>query len=236
MLVDDFDFLLPPELIAQDAVARGASRLLVLDRTTGGRVHGTIADLPHHLRPGDLLVVNDSRVFAARLLGRRVPTGGAVECLLLGAAEARSDIRKPEGSGELWSALVHPGQKLKPGARMIFDDAVRAPGISIEGEILERRFFGRRVVRFDVQGADSLDAAVDALGHIPLPPYIARPDEPVDRDRYQTVFADARGSVAAPTAELHFDAALIDALKARGVSWTTITLHVGYGHVQTDPC
>ena len=225
MLVDDFDFLLPPELIAQDAVARGASRLLVLDRTTGARVHATIADLPHHLRHGDLLVVNDSRVFAARLLGRRVPTGGAVECLLLGAAEERSDSRKPERSGELWSALMHPGQKLKPGSLVRFEGGA---GV-LMAEVLERHFQGRRTIRLWSESDRSVTDLIDALGHVPLPPYIARAATLADRERYQTVYARVRGSVAAPTAGLHFSTALLDQLRAGGVEYAPITLHVGYG-------
>jgi S-adenosylmethionine:tRNA ribosyltransferase-isomerase len=112
---------------------------------------------------------------------------------------------------------------------MVFEDPVRAPGVRIAGEILERRFFGRRLVRLEVTGAPTVDAAVDAIGHVPLPPYIHRPDSAEDRDRYQTVFARARGSIAAPTAGLQFDDALVAAIRARGIGWSTLTLHVGYG-------
>ena len=218
MRVADFDYELPADQIAQEPKPRGASRLLVVTRSTGTWAEIAFRDLPSRLEPGDLLVANDTRVFPARLIGHRDPSGGRVECLLL---ERVSDTD--------WHALVHPGQKLKAGARVVFDDPRRAPGVRIEAEILARRFFGRRLVRFAVHGADRLDEAVDALGHMPLPPYIARPDDPADRERYQTVFAGARGSVAAPTAGLHFDAPLIDAIRARGVSWATVTLHVGYG-------
>lgn len=218
MLTSLFGFSLPPELIAQDAVPRGQSRLLVVSRAAGTFVERAFADLPALLAPGDLLVANDTRVFPARLLGRRVPSGGRVECLLL---ERVSDTE--------WHALVHPGQKLKIGARMAFDDPIRAPGVVIEGEILAREFFGRRLVRFRAFGAASFDAAVDAVGHVPLPPYIDRPDRPDDNARYQTVFASARGSIAAPTAGIHFDDATLSALKGRGVGWATVTLHVGYG-------
>lgn len=218
MRVADFDFDLPPAQIAQEPRPRGASRLLVVHRSSGTWDECAFRDLPSRLNPADLLVANDTRVFPARLIGRRDPSGGRVECLLL-ERESETD----------WSALVHPGQKLKAGARMVFDDPARPPGVRIDGEILARRFFGRRLVRLAVSGANSLDAAVDALGHVPLPPYIARPDNAADRERYQTVFAQARGSVAAPTAGLHFDTATIDAIRARGVAWTTVTLHVGYG-------
>jgi len=145
-----------------------------------------------------------------------------------GTCQARA--RHVPGTGlntDVWEALVHPGQKLKPGARVVFE------GIhTIHGEILERRFFGRRLVRLWTDDGSSLDAAVDAIGHVPLPPYIKRGDRTDDRDRYQTVFARARGSIAAPTAGLHFTPPLVDALQARGVEMTAVTLHVGYGTFQ----
>ncbi len=217
VLVSDFDFTLPDELVAQAPAPRGSSRLLALDRATGACFHDTIARLPAHLHAGDLLVVNDTRVFAARLLGRRVPSGGAVECLLIG--------RAGEPATGLWEALVHPGQKLKPGARVRFE----GPGGVLTAEILERRFFGRRTIRLWSESGSDVDALVDALGHMPLPPYIKRPDTPADRERYQTVYARARGSIAAPTAGLHFTTELLDRLAARGIERTEITLHVGYG-------
>jgi S-adenosylmethionine:tRNA ribosyltransferase-isomerase len=223
MDVRDFDFELPPELIAQEPPrARGGSRLLLLDRTTRSIQHTQIAALPDLLRTGDLVVVNDTRVFPARLLGHRVPSGGAVECLLVGRLE-------PDRSraAEQWEALVHPGQKLKPGARVVFDGSH-----TIHGEIRERHFFGRRIVALWTEDGSTVDEAIDAIGHIPLPPYIRREDRADDRDRYQTVFADARGSIAAPTAGLHFTPALVSALEARGVELTSITLHVGYGTFQ----
>jgi S-adenosylmethionine:tRNA ribosyltransferase-isomerase len=216
--VAEFEFDLPDAQIAQEARPRGASRLLVVRRSGGSWEERPFRDLPALLDPGDVLVANDTRVFPARLIGRRDPSGGRVECLLL----------EREGEQD-WSALVPPGQKLKVGARVVFEDPGRAPGVRIDGEILARRYYGRRLVRLAVHGAASVDAAVDALGHVPLPPYIARPDSPADRERYQTVFAASRGSVAAPTAGLHFDAAAIEAVRARGVSWETLTLHVGYG-------
>jgi S-adenosylmethionine:tRNA ribosyltransferase-isomerase len=217
MDVRDFDFELPTELIAQEPAAeRGASRLLHLDRRSGRLTHSLVASLPRALTPGDLLVVNDTRVFPARLLGRRTPSGGAVECLL---------IRRLDD--ERWEALMHPGQKLKPGARVVFEHAASAS--VVHGEVLEQRFHGRRIIRLWTGDGRPLEDAVDAIGHVPLPPYIKRDDRIADRDRYQTVFARTRGSVAAPTAGLHFDAALIAALAARDVEIAQITLHVGYG-------
>lgn len=216
--VDAFDFDLPDGLIAQQPRPRGASRLLVVDRARGAWTEHTVRDLPRLLAPGDRLVANDTRVFPARLVGRRDPSGGAAECFLL---ERRGEAE--------WLALVHPGQKLKPGAWLRFEDERRAPGVRIRAQVLDRQASGRRLVRFDVDGARTLDEAVDRLGHVPLPPYIRREDEPEDRDRYQTVYARARGSVAAPTAGLHFDDALIEALAGAGIAWTAITHHVGYG-------
>ena len=220
LLVNEFDFDLPDDLIAQHAAPRGTSRMLVVDRATGATRHATIADLPDHLRPGDVLAVNDTRVFAARLAGARVPSGGAVECLLL-----QPPVPGADGSA-VCDALVHPGQKLKPGAKMRFEARDGVLG----AEILARRFFGKRSIRLRVE-AGGLDVAalVERLGHVPLPPYIRRPDTPDDRDRYQTIFADVTGSVAAPTAGLHFTPAILDALERRGVSRVAVTLHVGYG-------
>jgi S-adenosylmethionine:tRNA ribosyltransferase-isomerase len=226
MLVRDFDFDLPHELIAQEpAVDRGTARLLCLDRHDGELSHRSVADLPAALRRGDLLIVNNTRVFPARLLGRRMPGGGAVECLLigrtLGAASPPSEI------GERWEALVHPGQRLGPGRRVLFDGAH-----PLHGEILERRFQGRRVIRLWTEDGSTVDAAVDAIGHVPLPPYIKRADRLDDHERYQTVFARARGSVAAPTAGLHVSVSMLSALAARGVEVAEVTLHVGYGTFQ----
>jgi S-adenosylmethionine:tRNA ribosyltransferase-isomerase len=222
MNVSDFDFELPEALIAQEAAPRGESRLLSFNRQTGQLSHLTIRDLPGFLRQGDVLVANDTQVFPARLLGQRVPTGGAVECLLLFKEDPSLEPRT--ANTEVWHALMHPGQKLKPGARVVFEGA----GNAIHGEVLERLFFGRRRVRL-VPERGTLADAIDAIGHMPLPPYIHRADTPADRARYQTVFASHRGSVAAPTAGLHFDDPLLAALDARGVQRVTLTLHVGYG-------
>jgi S-adenosylmethionine:tRNA ribosyltransferase-isomerase len=172
-------------------------------------------NLPNHLLAGDLLVLNNTRVYPARLIGRRVPSGGAVECLLLAPSESASE----------WDALVHPGQKLKPGSRVLFE----AHGIELHGEILARHFHGRRTVRLWTSDGSDVAAAIDRIGHIPLPPYIKRDDRPADRDRYQTVYAREKGSIAAPTAGLHFTDRLLERLAQRGVERTEITLHVGYG-------
>ena len=215
MNVADFDFELPDELIAQEpSPVRGGSRLLVLHRHTGSLEHTEFSALPQYLEPGDLLVVNNTKVFPARLLGRRVPSGGAVEALLLGPA-----------GGDTWEALVHPGQKLKPGARVVFERA----GTRLNGEILAAHFFGRRTVRLWTDDGSAVTCAIDRVGHIPLPPYIKRDDRDSDRERYQTVYARERGSVAAPTAGLHFTDGVLDALSARGIERIEITLHVGYG-------
>jgi S-adenosylmethionine:tRNA ribosyltransferase-isomerase len=229
MLVADFDFDLPPELIAQEPPAeRSRARLLCLDRASGTAEHATVADLASRVRAGDLLVVNNTRVFPARLLGRRAPSGGAVECFLV----ARLPAEAGDAPGaERWSALVHPGQKLKPGARMIFDGAR-----TLHGEVLERTFHGRRVVRLQAEAVDgrtvSVEEAVEAIGHVPLPPYIRRDDRRDDRERYQTMFADPRGSIAAPTAGLHFTPSLVERLRGAGGELASVTLHVGYGTFQ----
>jgi S-adenosylmethionine:tRNA ribosyltransferase-isomerase len=216
--VHAYDFHLPEHLIAQHPRPRGTSRLLVVDRRRGNWSERTVADLPLLLSDGDLIVANDTRVYPARLIGRRDPSGGAAECFLL--------ERQTEDE---WLALVHPGQKLKPGSQLLFEDVTGTSDVRIRAEILERHFFGRRLVRLRAEGADSLDQAIDRLGHVPLPPYIKREDGFEDRERYQTVYARTRGSVAAPTAGLHFDVPLIARLEAAGIGWATVTHHVGFG-------
>ena len=237
MHVSDFDFDLPEDLVAQHPAARGESRLFVLDRQSGARRHTTIAELPSILVPGDVLVLNDTKVIAARLLGRRIPTGGVVECLLLGTTMPASGdgilndelaAQYPRGQQSevrIAHALVHPGQKLKPGSLMRFEGSA---GVLL-GQIIARHFHGRRTIRLWVDGGGDVDALIDALGHMPLPPYIKRSDTLGDRERYQTVYARVRGSIAAPTAGLHFTSELLSALDQRGVDRVAITLHVGYG-------
>jgi S-adenosylmethionine:tRNA ribosyltransferase-isomerase len=220
--VADFEFELPESLIAQEAAERGRSRLLVLHRDTGTVAHARFSDLERFLRAGDLLVLNDTRVFPARLIGRRDPSGGEVECLLMGRPRL---VDGAEPGAEEWDALVHPGQKLKPGARMLFE----GPHAALYGEVLARRFQGRRTVRLWTSDPGGVTAVVDRIGHVPLPPYIKRDDRPADRDRYQTVYAAERGSIAAPTAGLHFTEGQLAALQAAGVEQARVTLHVGYG-------
>jgi S-adenosylmethionine:tRNA ribosyltransferase-isomerase len=232
MDVREFDFDLPHELIAQQpATDRSSARLLHLDRASKRITHGRVADLPQYLDAGDLVVVNNTRVFPARLIGRRVPSGGAVECLLvrreLIESAASSSPDATVGVSEIWEALMHPGQKLKPGGHVEFGREKL-----LHGEILERRFFGRRLIRLRTDDWSSVEAAVDAIGHVPLPPYIRREDTDADRDRYQTMFARRRGSIAAPTAGLHFSPSVLEGLRGRGVHHAEITLHVGYGTFQ----
>jgi S-adenosylmethionine:tRNA ribosyltransferase-isomerase len=219
--VADFDFHLPPELIAQQPPAeRGQSRMLVMNRATGALRDTSFAEFPSLLQPGDLLVLNDTRVIPARLYARRTvvrerekPTG-RVEVMLT----------EPAGKN-LWRALVHPGRKVAVGEVLVFPSPDGA--IELEAEVIERNYFGSRLLRFNPV-ADFF-ATLDRIGHTPLPPYIRRDDAEADRERYQTVFSRERGSVAAPTAGLHFTPQILDALASRGVDVARITLHVGLG-------
>jgi S-adenosylmethionine:tRNA ribosyltransferase-isomerase len=226
-----FDFDLPEELIAQEPAAdRAGSRMLVVhraERRWGDRV---FRDFPSFLGPGDCLVLNDSRVFPARLLGHRagvrsLPIGrnnpkrreylsGQVEVFLLHPVSA---------DGRDWNALVRPGRKMRTGELLHFDGG-------LEAEIVGRGEFGERIVRFHHEG--DLYQEFERIGHVPLPPYIKREDRPEDRERYQTVFARERGSVAAPTAGLHFTPEVLEACRARGATVACVTLHVGLGTFQ----
>jgi S-adenosylmethionine:tRNA ribosyltransferase-isomerase len=229
MNVADFDFELPEELIAQEpAPVRGGSRLMAIDRSSGRITHLTFSDLPSLLRSGDLLVVNDTRVFPARLIGTRLPGGGAAECFLIRPAEPVH--RSLSEGGDTWIALVHPGQRLREGSRMRFEAG--ATGAVLHAEIVGRHFHGRRTVRLWTDDGSSVRDTIDAIGHVPLPPYIKRADELNDRDRYQTVYARHRGSIAAPTAGLHFTPEILGALDGKGVERASVTLHVGYGTFQ----
>jgi S-adenosylmethionine:tRNA ribosyltransferase-isomerase len=215
MRLSDFDFELPPELIAQEpAPARDHSRLMVLDRRAEALAHLHTSDLPALLSAGDLVVVNNTRVIPARLHGHRVPSGGHVECLLL----RRLD-------DERWDVLVHPGQKVRPGGRIAFE----AAGVRLEAEVLGRHTFGRRTIRLWREDGGDVDEAVERIGEVPLPPYIKRSLTEADRERYQTVYAKVRGSVAAPTAGLHLTPGTLARFAARGIEVAEITLHVGYG-------
>lgn len=221
MNVSDFNFELPDDLIAQEPPPeRGGSRLMVLDRASGEVQHRRFADLPALLRAGDLLVVNDTRVFPARLIGHRLPGGGAAECFLI----------RPTDAPDTWIALVHPGQRLREGSRMEFGPG--GAGATLHGEIVGRHFHGRRTVRLWTDDGSPVREVIDAIGHVPLPPYIKRADAMSDRDRYQTIYARERGSIAAPTAGLHFTPAILEALTAKGVERASVTLHVGYGTFQ----
>lgn len=210
--VSHYDYDLPPEQIAKyPASERDVSRLLVLP-SQGAVKHGRFTDILDLVDPGDVLVVNESKVFPARLLGNR-PTGGAAEVFLIRPAGDASDPLE-------WEALVRPGGKLKAGRRVIIGDDLHV-------EILGSTASGTRLVRLVTDL--SLEDALDRHGHVPLPPYIDRPDEPLDRERYQTVYARVRGSVAAPTAGLHFTESLLRRLEAKGVHRASVTLHVGIG-------
>lgn len=206
---EDFDFELPPELIAQQPASRGTSRMLVLDRSGEGVDHRGVKDLPTLLRPGDLMLLNDTRVIPARLYARR-PTGRRFELLLL-----------RELDGGSWESLLRPGARARVGERLGLDDG---------GEVLlvERRDEGRWAVRFE----PSLELdRLDRIGEMPLPPYIDRPDGATaeDRSTYQTVYASTPGAVAAPTAGLHFTGELLDEIVASGIEVAYVTLHVGLG-------
>jgi S-adenosylmethionine:tRNA ribosyltransferase-isomerase len=212
MRLADFDYELPPDLIAQRPVTpRDASRLLVVDRATGRLAHFVFGDVTDLLRQGDVLVLNDTRVVPARMRGRRPGTGGAVEILVLGPA-----------GGDWWEALVRPGHRLRPGAVV----EVGPKGVAVE--VGESPRDGRRLVR--IRDGGRMPDLLRHAGEMPLPPYIrARLDDP---ERYQTVYAREEGAVAAPTAGLHFTPALLQRLGAQGVRIVMLTLHVGPGTFQ----
>ena len=229
----DFEYELPPGRIAKYPVERRSdSRLMVLSRSTGAVEHRRFRDLPGLMDPRDLLVVNDTRVFPARLRGRKV-TGAAAEVLLLRPVGGDVEEAAPQGepgqapdavwsvpAGEHhdWEALVRPGRKLKPGRVVIV-----SPELSVR--ILDVCPDGRRIVR--LESRIGVREAIERFGRVPLPPYLERDDEPRDRERYQTVYARHRGSVAAPTAGLHFTGELLAQVEARGVTRSALTLHVG---------
>lgn len=215
----DFDFDLPPELIAQHpAPARDGSRLLVADRQTRSRSHRHFSDLPKFLRAGDVLVINNSRVIPARLRGQKIDGTAAVEILLVEPA-----------ADQTWWALLRPGKRLPAGTRIALSDRQGQPTV-VTAEVLEKNDAGHARIRF--KGTDNLLSDLDALGEMPLPPYIRReafgqPQE--DTERYQTVYADPMGSVAAPTAGLHFTESLLDQIRSQNIETHTVTLHVGLG-------
>ena len=209
MKTKDFYFDLPQELIAQTPLERrDESRLLVLDKVTGAWEHRHFYDLPDYLRPGDCLILNDSRVLPARLLGHRMPGGGACEVLLL--------IDRGE---KTWECLVRPGKRMRRGARVSFGDG------ELTAEVTEELPDGNRLVRFDYEGI--FLEVLERLGKMPLPPYIKA--ELQDNERYQTVYSKVNGSAAAPTAGLHFTPELLEKIRAKGVGIGFVTLHVGLG-------
>jgi S-adenosylmethionine:tRNA ribosyltransferase-isomerase len=224
VLVSEFDFALPEELIAQEPPQeRGASRMLLLDRATGAWRDDVFGDFAKQLRRGDVLVLNDSRVIPARLFGLRTRhsaedqrAAGRIEVLLTEQIDAWE-----------WNALVKPGRKLRVGDGIEFEGA---DDTALHAEIMVAGERGERTLRF-TPVAD-FDRRLDALGHMPLPPYIRRGDRSLDRERYQTVYAKERGSAAAPTAGLHFTSQVLDNIRAAGVAVCTITLHVGLGTFQ----
>ena len=208
MRTQDFWYDLPEELIAQTPLQqRDSSRLLVLDKESGETQHGHFYDIIDFLQPGDCLVMNNSRVLPARLLGHR-PTGGAVEVLLLKRKEK-----------DIWETLVKPGKKAKPGTRLIFGDGL------LKAEVLETVEEGNRLIKFEYDGI--FEEVLDKLGEMPLPPYITHKLQ--DKNRYQTVYAKHEGSAAAPTAGLHFTHELLKQIEEKGVDIAYVTLHVGLG-------
>jgi S-adenosylmethionine:tRNA ribosyltransferase-isomerase len=213
MRLSEFDYELPAELIAQQPLERrDASRMLVLDRKERSWIDSEFSSLSRYLQPNDVLVLNNTRVFPARLIGRRDPSGGRVEVLLVRQLEQL-----------LWEALVRPGHRLSTGSRIRFGDS------QLEAKVIEALDGGLRILRF--QCDDPFDVVLDQLGETPLPPYIKRPagSTPQDRERYQTIYASNRGAVAAPTAGLHFTKAVLDRLREQSIKIVEVTLHVGYG-------
>ena len=205
----DFYFDLPQELIAQDPLEdRSSSRLLVLNKDTGAVSHHIFKEIIDYLHPGDCLVLNNTKVIPARLLGEREGTGAHVEVLLLKRREA-----------DVWETLVKPGKKCKPGTRLVFGDGL------LKAEVLETVEEGNRLIRFEYEGI--WEEVLDRLGEMPLPPYITHKLK--DRNRYQTVYAKYEGSAAAPTAGLHFTTQLLEQIAAKGVNIAYVTLHVGLG-------
>ncbi|MBF0922529.1 MAG: S-adenosylmethionine:tRNA ribosyltransferase-isomerase, partial [Atopobium sp.] len=227
MRTDDFDYILPEERIAQaPAEPRDSCRLLVLHREDGRLEHKHFTDIVEYLEPGDLVVVNQTRVMPARLVGKKQNTGGVSETLLL---KRREDI---DALGSVWECLVNPGKRLKPGAVIEYRaGGLHAPDLApvvLTGTIVDfvddNR--GGRLVRFEAQGDRTLDEAIHEAGHVPLPPYITQYEG--DPEKYQTVYAmQDEHSAAAPTAGLHFTPELIETIKAKGVQWASVELEVG---------
>ena len=230
MRVEELNYSLPPELIAQQPLAeRDGARMLVLARGQDGWMDRRFLELPDLLRGDELLVFNNARVLPARLLGRREgvhaerPSRKTAREHLTGRVEVFLTRQVRE---DLWEALVRPGRKMAVGERVIFGEG------ELRGEIVSRGELGLRGVRFQATNGLSIATNIDKLGHVPLPPYIDRPDEESDRERYQTVFADRPVAVAAPTAGLHFTAEILQRIRERGCQTCEVTLNVGLGTFQ----
>lgn len=209
MKKEDFYFKLPEELIAQDPLEdRSASRLLVLDKESGKIEHRMFRDIKAYLKPGDCLVINDTKVIPARLIGSKIGTDAKIEILLLKRKE-----------NDIWETLVKPGKKAKPGTKISFGEGL------LIGEVIDVVEEGNRLIQFSYQGI--FEEILDQLGQMPLPPYITHQLE--DKNRYQTVYAKHSGSAAAPTAGLHFTPELLKEIKESGVDIAHVTLHVGLG-------
>jgi S-adenosylmethionine:tRNA ribosyltransferase-isomerase len=233
VLVSDFHYELPEELIAQEPLAdRAASRLLHLDRTSAQMKDLCFRDFPSLLRPDDLLVFNNTRVFPARLYGRRAgikaqplsSRNPASREFLQGEIEVLLTHQTSRDPNE-WECLVRPGRKIGVGEKLFFGG-----NNDLQAEVVSRGSFGERTIRF--APAPDFFAVLERIGHVPLPPYIARSDSPADRERYQTVYARERGSVAAPTAGLHFTPEVLQQIHARAIETAEVTLHVGLGTFQ----
>jgi S-adenosylmethionine:tRNA ribosyltransferase-isomerase len=238
VLVSDFDFLLPDELIAQEPLAaRDASRMLCVDRSTAQCSDSLFRHFPQRLRSGDVLVFNNTRVFPARLYGRRKgtraqpvsPQNPAAREFLHGRIEVLL-TRQISTEPNDWECLVRPGRKIGVGEWLFFGEHDSGGHDELRAEVLDRAEFGERRIRF--QPVEDFFSTLDRIGHVPLPPYIAREDASRDRERYQTVYAEPRGSVAAPTAGLHFTTEILDRIRQRGVETVEVTLHVGLGTFQ----
>jgi S-adenosylmethionine:tRNA ribosyltransferase-isomerase len=238
VLVSEFNYQLPAELIAQEPLPdRAASRLLQVNRGSGGFHDGRFRDFPDLLRPDDLIVFNNTRVFPARLYGTRSgvkaqPVSSrnpAAREFLKGRIEVLLTRQASQDPNE-WECLVRPGRKIGVGERLFFGNRDKGNEHELQAEVVDRGSFGERRIRFGPVG--DFFGLVERLGHVPLPPYIDRPDRPGDRDRYQTVYARERGSVAAPTAGLHFTPEILARMRDRGIETTEITLHVGLGTFQ----
>ena len=235
VLVSEFDYHLPDELIAQEPLPnRAGSRMVHLNRSPRELTDRYFTDFPALLRPDDLLVLNNTRVFPARLFGRRSgaraqaisPQNPAAKEFLKGKVEVLLTQQISQDPNE-WEGLVHPGRKIGVGERLFFGPE---EGGGLQAEVIGRAGFGERILRFD--SVPDFFSALERLGHVPLPPYIDRADRDADKTRYQTVYARERGSVAAPTAGLHFTPQILDEIRRRGIEIAEITLHVGLGTFQ----